>query len=473
MTDTLTTEKKLRKGDELELKITALAFGGLGLARHNNQVVFVRGAVTGQIVRAVVTKRKKSYLEALSLEILSESENYIEPKCRHFKYCGGCSHQQLQYKSQLSEKQAQVEDIFYRLGGYKDIKINPILGCDSIWHYRNKMEFTFSSNVWYENSATDHIPVALGLHVPKRYDKILDISECLIQDPVCNDILDLVKEVVYEMNLDAWNIRKHTGFLRNLVIRKGFNTGEIMLNFVTSEYKKDAFVLMVQLLRERFPEITSIVNNITRRHSGSTQGEKEYVLFGNPYLSEKIAEFTFEISANSFFQTNTNQTEKLYDIIKGECGLTGNEIVYDLFCGTGSISIFLSKKARDVYGFELVPSAVSNAEHNAQINTISNCRFFEGDLMNLFQLNEELQSLPKPNVIVIDPPRAGMHPKTVPQVIDLAPEKIVYVSCNPSTQVRDLNGFTEQGYTLMKVQPVDMFPHTPHIETVAALEKNK
>ena len=464
------SERKLRKGDEIILEIKSLAFGGLGLARHNNQVVFVRGAIPGEKVRAVISRRKKSYLEALTLETLSSSENFVQPKCRHVKYCGGCVHQHLDYPSQLHEKQAQVEDIFSRLGGY-NIDIQPIIGCESIWHYRNKMEFTFSSNVWYEHSKSAYIPVALGLHVPRRYDKILDIEECLIQDSVGNDLLELVKEVVFEMKLDAWHVRKHSGFLRNLVIRRGFNTDEVMLNFVTSEYREDAFILMVQLLRERFPQITSIVNNITARHSGSTQGEQEYILYGEPFFREKLGDFTFEISANSFFQTNTHQAEKLYTIVKNECGLTGNEIVYDLFCGTGSISIYLSDMAKEVYGFELVQSAVKNAERNAVINSISNCQFFAGDLMDLFQKDEKLKSLPKPDVMVIDPPRAGMHPKTGPQILELSPQKIVYVSCNPSTQVRDLNGFTDNGYKLTSVQPVDMFPHTPHIETVATLIK--
>ncbi len=462
---------KLRKGDNVELEIESLAFGGQGVAKFNDQVIFVRGGIPGQIVNSVITRKKKSYLEGLALEVLTESPNYIKPPCNHFKYCGGCVHQNLEYAEQLNQKQTQVESIFSRMGGYTDLKINPIIGCENIWNYRNKMEFTFSSNVWHENPTSPNLPLALGLHIPKRFDKILDISECHIQDNECNDILNEAKSLAIELGMTTWDVRKHVGFLRNFVIRKGFITNEIMVNIVTSSFDEDKLIPIVQVLAGRFSNIKSIINNVTSRHAGTTQGQSEHVLYGESVIHEKLGDFTFEISANSFFQTNTIQAEKLYELIKQECNLTGNEIVYDLFCGTGSISIFISENAKHVYGFELVPSAIKDAEQNARINNIKNCSFFGGDLMDVFKTNDELAKLPKPEVMVIDPPRSGMHPKTVQQVLEQSPNRIVYVSCNPSTQVRDIKFFTEDSYEIKSVQPIDMFPHTPHVENIVTLEK--
>ena len=464
--------KKLRKGDNVELKIESLAFGGLGVAKHNDQVIFVRGAIPEQTVITAITRKKKSYYEGLALEVIEQSPNFTNPECSHFKYCGGCVHQNLNYVEQLNQKQTQVEDIFKRMGGYKTQEINPIIGCENIWNYRNKMEFTYSSNVWYEDSNSPNLPLALGLHIPKRFDKILDISECHIQDKECNEILNEVKALSIELGLTTWDVRKHVGFLRNLVIRKGYNTNEIMVNFVTSEFDEMKLLPIVQNLTGRFPNIKSIVNNITSRHAGTTQGQSEHLLYGESIIHEKLDDFTFEISANSFFQTNTVQAERLYQLIRNECNLSGNEIVYDLFCGTGSISIFIAENAKKVYGFELVDSAVKDAERNAKLNNIENCSFFGGDLMDVFKTNDELADLPKPDVMVIDPTRSGMHPKTVQQVLEQSPQRIVYVSCNPSTQVRDIKFFTEHYYKIKMVQPVDMFPHTPHVENIVTLEKS-
>tara|TARA_S200000501_G_C20864284_1_gene761239 strand:+ start:2641 stop:4038 length:1398 start_codon:yes stop_codon:yes gene_type:complete len=463
--------KKLRKGDNVELKIESIAFGGLGVAKHNNQVVFVRGAVPNQTVLTAITRKKKTYYEALSLEVIEQSSDFVNPVCSHFKYCGGCVHQNLNYSEQLNQKQTQVEDIFKRIGGYQLISINPIIGCENIWNYRNKMEFTYSSNIWYEDSSSPYLPLALGLHIPKRFDKILDISQCHIQDEECNDILNRVKALSIELGLTTWDVRKHVGFLRNLVIRKSYYTNEIMINFITSEYNKNKLTPIIQNLTEFFPNIKSIVNNITSRHAGTTQGQSEYLLHGKSVINERLGKYIFEISANSFFQTNTIQAEQLYKLIRNECKLTGNEIVYDLFCGTGSISIFIAENAKQVIGFELVESAVNDAKRNAKLNNINNCSFYGGDLMDIFKKNDDLENLPKPDVIVIDPPRSGMHIKTIRQIFEQSPQRIVYISCNPSTQVRDIKFLTEDSYKIKFVQPVDMFPHTPHIENIVTLEK--
>ena len=332
------------------------------------------------------------------------------------------------------------------------------------------MEFTFSKNIWYENSNSPNMPLALGLHIPKRFDKILDISDCHIQDIECNSILKSVKELSIDHDLSVWDVRKHVGFLRNVVIRKGFYTDEIMVNFITSEYDREKLIPIAKELSTRFSKIISIVNNINSRHGGSSQGQSEYNLYGKSVIHEKLGDYKFIISANSFFQTNTKQAEKLYQIILNECKLTKKDVVYDLFCGTGSISIFLANRAKHVFGFELVKSAIKDAKNNLKLNDIDNCTFFEGDLMNIFTNNNELENIPKPDVMVIDPPRSGMHPKTVNQVLEQTPKRIVYVSCNPSTQVRDIKFFTANSYNIINIQPVDMFPHTPHIENIVTME---
>lgn len=464
---------KLRKGDSPHLKVESLAFGGLGVAKYGDKVVFVRGAIPQQTVKTAIIKKRKSYFEGIALDVIEESEYYFKPPCLHFKYCGGCSHQNLYYTEQLNQKQKQVEDIFLRLGGYESQKVNKIVGCVDVWNYRNKMEFTFSKNIWYENSNSPNMPLALGLHIPKRFDKILDISDCHIQDIECNSILKLVKELSIDHDLSVWDVRKHVGFLRNVVIRKGFNTDEIMVNFITSEYDREKLIPIAKELSTRFSKIISIVNNINSRHGGSSQGQSEYNLYGKSVIHEKLGDYKFIISANSFFQTNTKQAEKLYQIILNECKLTKKDVVYDLFCGTGSISIFLANRAKHVFGFELVKSAIKDAKNNLKLNDIDNCTFFEGDLMNIFTNNNELENIPKPDVMVIDPPRSGMHPKTVNQVLEQTPKRIVYVSCNPSTQVRDIKFFTENSYSIINIQPVDMFPHTPHIENIVTMEIKK
>ena len=305
--------KNLRKGDNVELEIESLAFGGQGVAKTDDQVIFVRGGIPGQTVNVAITRKKKSYLEGLALEVITESPQFTNPPCNHFKYCGGCVHQNLEYAEQLNQKQTQVENLFSRMGGYQDLKINPIIGCENIWNYRNKMEFTFSSNIWYENSSSPNLPLALGLHIPKRFDKILDISECHIQDIECNNILNEVKSLAIELGLTTWDVRKHVGFLRNLVIRKGFNTNEIMVNIVTSTFDEIKVLPIVQSLSGRFPNIKSIVNNVTSRHAGTTQGQSEHILFGESVIHEKIEDFTFEISVSFIFlkEAITSTSESL------------------------------------------------------------------------------------------------------------------------------------------------------------------
>ncbi len=459
----------IKKGMDVELEIESLAFGGMGVSRINEKVTFVKNAIPGQTVTARITKKRTSYLEARSLEVLTESPHFVPVKCEHFADCGGCTFQNLDYEQQVSAKELQVKDVFRRIGGFKDVDCDSIVKCEEIFHYRNKMEFTFSNQEYVPESEKEREPsnFALGLHAPGRWDKILNINECHIQTKIANEILTTIKELTKD--LEPYNIREHTGFLRNVIIRVAANTDEIMVNIVTSRDDPDLLSPVSHTLITQFPNITSIVNNITARKSGVSMGEHQVVLHGKEYIIEKLGDYEFMISADSFFQTNTKQAEKLYDIILEESQLTGSEIVYDLFCGTGSISLFLSKHAKMVYGFELVTSAVQDAMQNAIHNKVKNAWFFGGNLENLFHKNSEAKELELPDVVVVDPPRAGLHTKTIEDILEKSPKRIVYVSCNPASQARDVALLCNERYKLVKLRPVDMFPHTPHVENVASL----
>jgi len=459
----------IKKGMDVELEIESLAFGGMGVSRLNEKVIFVKNAIPGQTVTARITKKRTSYLEARSLEVVSESPHFAPVKCEHFVDCGGCTFQNFDYEQQVSAKELQVKDVFRRIGGFKDVDCDSIVKCKEIFHYRNKMEFTFSNQEYVPESEKERSPskFALGLHAPGRWDKILNINECHIQTKIANNILQSIKEL--SSGMEPYNIREHTGFLRNVMIRVAANTNEIMVNIVTSRDEPQTLDTMLDILITKFPNITSIVNNITTRKAGVSMGEHQMVLYGNEYMLEKLGDYEFMISADSFFQTNTRQAEKLYDVILKESQLTGSEIVYDLFCGTGSISLFLSTHAKMVYGFELVMSAVQDAMQNAIHNKVKNAWFFGGNLENLFRENPEARGLELPNVIVVDPPRAGLHVKTIEDIIEKSPKRIVYVSCNPASQARDVALLCNEKYELNKLCPVDMFPHTPHVENVATL----
>ncbi len=459
----------IKKGMDVELEIESLAFGGMGVSRINEKITFVKNAIPGQTVTARITKKRSSYLEARSLEVLSESPYFVPVKCEHFADCGGCTFQNLEYEQQVAAKELQVKDVFRRIGGFKDVACDSIVKCDEIFHYRNKMEFTFSNQEYVPESEKEREPskFALGLHAPGRWDKILNINECHIQTKIANEILSTIKELTKD--LEPYNIREHTGFLRHVIIRVAANTEEIMVNIVTSRDDPDLLSPVSHTLITQFPNITSIVNNITTRKAGVSMGEHQIVLHGKEYIIEKLGDYEFMISADSFFQTNTKQAEKLYDIILEESQLTGSEIVYDLFCGTGSISLYLSKHAKMVYGFELVPSAVQDAIQNAIHNKVKNAWFFGGNLENLFRENSEAKELDAPDVVVVDPPRAGLHTKTIEDILEKSPKRIVYVSCNPASQARDVALLCNERYKLVKLRPVDMFPHTPHVENVASL----
>ena len=462
----------IKRGQELELDIESLAYGGMGIAKKDNFVIFVKNAIPGQKVFARVYKKRKGYAEANVSKVLEESPFAQKAKCNHYYICSKI--QNLSYDKQILEKSNQVEDAFRRLGGFSNFKLADIVKSDSIFNYRNKMEFTFSSNRWVlENEPPDvDKSFALGLHMTGRYDKILDIHNCHIQPEVGNKILSVARSVcIKNPDLRPYDPRTHIGFLRFLMLRFGTNTNQLMVNIVTAYDDLNKLSPLIDTLLKEVPEISSMVNNVNTRKADVAYGEFETLVYGNPYIEEKIGDLTFEISANSFFQTNTFQGEKLYEEVKKAAKLSGEEIVYDLYCGTGTIGLSLSKKAKQVYGFEVIRSSLENAERNAKINNISNTSFYKANLDTFFKSGQLPKKIPKPDVVIVDPPRAGMHPDMVQYLPKLNAKKIIYVSCNPTTQARDAKILCEKGYKLKAGTMVDMFPHTPHIETIVLFSK--
>lgn len=470
----MTEQQIIKRGQELELKIESLAYGGLGLARKDNFVIFVKGAIPGQSVRAKIYKKRKGYAEARVQEILIESPSAVKPECEHFGVCGGCKIQNLSYPEQLKEKADQVEDAFRRLGGFEDFNLDSAVSASPIFQYRNKMEFTFSPSRWVLNTEPENVDrsFAVGLHIPGRYDKILDIKKCHIQPKIGNKILKIAREVCLENpDLKPYDPKTHIGYLRYLMLRFGVNTNQLMVNIVTAYDDLNKLSPLTDALLDQVPEITSMVNNINTRKADVAFGEYETLIYGDPFIQEKMGGLTFEISSNSFFQTNTSQGERLYDEVVKAAGLEGKEIVFDLYCGTGTIGLYLASQVKEVYGFEVIRSALEDAEKNANSNGIMNAQFLKANLDTFFKSGQLSRKIPKPDLIIVDPPRAGMHPDMTNYLHKLKAKKIVYVSCNPTTQARDAKVLAEKGYTIEKSVMVDMFPHTPHIETVVLFAK--
>tara|TARA_B100001123_G_scaffold407990_1_gene500748 strand:+ start:515 stop:1912 length:1398 start_codon:yes stop_codon:yes gene_type:complete len=465
----------MKKGEILELDVKSLSYGGLGVAHYNDLVVFVKGGLPGQTVSSKIYKKKKKYLEAYVLEILKESNDQIDSICEHFGVCGGCTFQNYNYKKQLYQKQNQIDDLFSRIAKVNSPKINSILGCEKEYNYRNKMEFSYSPNRWItdlDSKKESESQNALGLHVKGRFDKIIDINDCHLHGKSSNVIFNYIKKYLINNNVSSFDIKERSGYLKNIIIREGHGSGEILINFVTTNNNNKEILELVKNLAEKFNNVKSIINTVVKSNSGSSVGQ-ENILWGNDYINEKIGENTYKISNNSFFQTNTSQAKVLYDSILKICDFNGSEIVYDLYCGTGSIGIHIAKYVKKVYGVEIVMSAVIDAIENAKNNNVKNIQFFHGDLTDFFQNNQELKLIEKPDLIILDPPRAGIHNKTLMEVVRFNPKKIVYVSCNPSTQARDVNILQENNYTVKEIQPIDMFPHTPHIENITLLTHNE
>lgn len=470
--------ESVHRGEDVILEIDRLSGDGKTVARRDGMVYFVEHAVPGDTVRARIWKSKKNYVEARAMEVLKPSTLRVDPRCKHFGVCGGCKWQNLSYEAQLKFKHQFIVDAFERIAGIQSPNILPVMGCAEPYFYRNKMEFTFSTRRWLTTAEMEEGEpppgVHVGLHVPQRYDKVVDLEECWLQSEMSAAIVNAVREIARVWGLTVYSTETHEGYLRHLVIREGKQTGELMINLVTTYDLPEVMQNLTKLLIAQFPSITTIVNNVTSRKSMVALGESEKVYHGPGYITERIGECTFRISANSFFQTNTLQAANLYAVTKRLAALVPSDVVYDLYSGTGTIAIYVADAVERVIGIELASSSIVDAERNAQANHVSNCYFLEGDLKDRLTTDRDwLSEHPRPSVIITDPPRNGMHEKVVLQMIKLAPGRIVYVSCNPSTQARDAKLLCEGGYTLEQVQPVDMFPHTDHIEAVALFTRSE
>jgi 23S rRNA (uracil1939-C5)-methyltransferase len=462
---------KIKKGQLLELEVSGIAFGGKGIAKINGLTVFVEKAVPMDHVLARIVKKKKQYAEARVDTLNKPSPFRITPNCMYSGFCGGCKWQFLHYDKQLEYKQQHVVDSIERIGQIHGVQVHPTIPSPEIFEYRNKMEFSCSDRRWLLPDEMDKSDIdknfALGLHVPGTFYKVLDTRVCLLQPELGNRILGDVRKFIRMSGVPVYGLRSHIGFWRFIMLRHSKAYNQWMVNIVTSKEDQRTVQALADQLIKTYPEIVSVVNNIASRKAGIAVGEYEILISGQPSIRDKIGEFEFEISANSFFQTNTRGAQRLYETIKKYANLSGEETVVDLYCGTGAIAIFLSGSAKTVFGFEIAESAVNDSMNNCRINGISNCRFVLGDIKDKLA---ELTVIP--DVMIIDPPRAGMHKDVVYKILELAPARIVYVSCNPATMARDL-GMLKENYRVLEVQPVDMFPHTHHIESVAKLDKRQ
>lgn len=454
------------------VKIEAVAAEGKSLAHVDGTVVFVEFAVPGDIVNVKVTKKKKNYMEGFILEIVKPSEDRLQPFCEHFGICGGCRWQPLPYDMQLKAKQQQVWDQLVRIGHLEIPDISPILPSDKTKYYRNKLEFTFSNKRWIYNnedpdSLTDEERLGLGFHVGKFFDKVLDIKHCSLQPEPSNEIRLFIREYAVTHNLEFYNIRENTGFLRNLIIRNN-QVGDVMLTVCFAYDDQNKIVPMLDAIAAEFPQIKSLHYVINEKLNDSISDLDCILYKGEDAIWETMGKLKFKIGPKSFYQTNSEQAYKLYSVAKEFAALTGNEVVYDLYTGTGTIAQFISDKASKVIGIEYVKEAIEDARINAEANGITNCTFFDGDMKDILTA-DFIKEHGKPEVMIIDPPRAGMHPDVVKVIMEAAPERIVYVSCNPASQARDLAMMSPM-YEITAVQPVDMFPHTMHVENVCALK---
>ncbi|HEX5531690.1 MAG TPA: 23S rRNA (uracil(1939)-C(5))-methyltransferase RlmD [Methylomirabilota bacterium] len=449
-----------KRGEALSLTIDDLAFGGEGVGRADGYVVFVPGGLPGDRLRVRLVQVRTRFGRGSIEEVLEPSPQRVEAPCPYFGRCGGCRLQHVAYPAQLAFKSKQVADALERLGGLRDVPLRPIIGAEETFGYRNKMEFTV---------ARARGALVVGLHETERYDSVLDIERCLLQSDRMNGLLAEARAFFAERGLTVYEQDTGEGLLRFLMLREGKHTGELMTNVVTSAPAVSELAPLAQRLQARDPGTTSVVMNVNPKKASVAVGVEEHLLGGRDHIREDVGGLTFRVSANSFFQTNTRQAERLFDLVVESTGLTGTETVLDLYSGTGAISLLLARRARWVYGVELAQAAVDDAGANATANRITNCTFVSGEVR--FVLPALIAKGVTAEVVVADPPRAGFHPKALHALITLGARRIVYVSCNPTTLARDLGELVRGGYRLEWVQPVDMFPHTPHIEAVARLER--
>ncbi|AGY53657.1 putative RNA methyltransferase [Bacteroidales bacterium CF] len=454
------------------VEIENIAAEGKSIAHVNGKVLFVPFAIPGDIVDVLVTGKRKSFMEGTVVRMVKPSAMRIDPFCSHYGVCGGCKWQPLPYQKQLEFKQQQVEDQLVRIGKLDLPEILPILGSQKQQYYRNKLEFTFSDKRWVESlneaeNLSDQEKLGLGFHIMGMFDKVLDIKKCYLQEEPSNKIRLFIKDYAIKNNISFFNLREQTGLLRNMVVRTT-TTNEVMLIIVFSSEEPEIIKNLMNSVAKQFPEITSL-NYVINSKKNDTITDLDVVKFkGNEAIYEKMENLRFKIGPKSFFQTNSEQAYRLYSVVRDFADLKGDEVVYDLYTGTGTIALFLASKAAKVVGVEYVPEAIEDAFVNASENNINNCSFYAGDMKDM--LNKDfIEANGRPDVIILDPPRAGIHPDVAKVIVEAKPSKIVYVSCNPATQARDI-ALMSEFYKITKVQPVDMFPHTHHLENVVKLE---
>lgn len=445
---------------------------GKAVARVENMVVFVPFAAPGDVVDIKVVSKKKSFFEGRIVKFHHYSVKRIEPRCEHFGLCGGCKWQHLSYEHQLFFKQKQVVDNFTRIGKLTIPPFEPIIASGDQYFYRNKLEFSFSNRKWLlDNETVGDGPVnanGLGMHLPGMYDRIVDLENCYLQAEPSNSIRLALRDWGIRNNLTFYDSRVHKGFLRNATIRTS-TTGETMVILAFGKDDPEKIEELLKHLLTEFPQITSLCYVINTKHNDTINDLPVQLFAGKPFILEKMEDLNFKVGPLSFYQTNSKQALRLYQVVREFAGFQGNEIVYDLYCGTGTITNFIAGRVGKAIGIEYIPAAIDDAIENAKLNGIQNTRFVVGDIAET--LNEHfVQEHGQPQIIITDPPRAGMHPKVIQQLLEIGPEKIVYVSCNPATQARDIALLTEK-YTLEKIQPVDMFPQTHHVENVSLLVK--
>ena len=452
-----------------------MAAEGKAIAKVNDLVIFVPYVVPGDVVDLQIKRKKNKYAEAEAVNFHEYSSTRAVPFCQHYGICGGCKWQVLPYAEQIKYKQKQVEDNLRRIGKIELPEISPILGSAKTEFYRNKLEFTFSDKRWltYEEVKQEvkyDQMNAVGFHIPGAFDKVLAIEKCWLQNDISNRIRNAVRDYAYEHNYSFINLRSQEGMLRNMIIRTS-STGELMVIIICKIVEDSEMTLFKQLLQyvaDTFPEITSLLYIINNKCNDTINDLDVYVFKGNDHIFEEMEGLRFKVGPKSFYQTNSEQAYNLYKIARDFAGLTGNELVYDLYTGTGTIANFVSRQARQVIGIEYVPEAIEDAKVNAEINGIDNTLFFAGDMKDMLT-QEFINEYGRPDVIITDPPRAGMHQDVVDVILFAKPKRIVYVSCNPATQARDLQ-LLDVKYKVKAVQPVDMFPHTHHVENVVLLE---
>ena len=448
----------IQKGLEYTLDITGMGSEGEGVGKIDGFTVFVKGAIIGESVKVKIIKKTKNYAVGKIEEIITNSESRIEPKCSIYKYCGGCNMQHINYEKQLDLKRQKVEDAIKRIGKI-DIKVNETLGMENPLRYRNKVILPVGK---------DGEEVKIGFYAPRSHS-IINMETCSIQHEVADKLSFIIRNWIKENNISVYNEEKGIGNLRNIMIRYGFKTKEAMVVLVTREKEIKGLNKLVDIIKESIPEVKSIIQNINSKNTNVVLGKVCKTIWGKDTIEDYIGDLKFSISPLSFFQVNPVQTEVLYNKALEYADLKGEETVFDAYCGTGTISLFLAKKAKKVYGVEIIEEAIENARENAKNNGIENAEFFVGEAENV--IPKIINSGVKPDVVVVDPPRKGCDEKLLVAIAKAEPKRIVYVSCDPATLARDMKTLKELGYEATKVQPVDMFPETAHVETVARLER--